>query len=306
MRPIPVATFQGIDIFCQPSAKLSFFNSPWFPHRQGQAIDIYDGIFGSEVKSPVDGIIQDIRRFHSPESKYFEHLPWEWGILINPFKNDTNCFKILHVEPTVNKGDEIHVGSVIGNYIRNGYFEPWTDPHIHLEIRNKTISLNSMYRASGAIPFQSQIEPKVTQNHSEELIGQVNQINPHFLSVQIEDCNTKPGWKGITAKVGKNIGLIDCGLAYYNGFGGIVGKLQNAVPNTPIFIGNRVIGHITHILDSRRALAKFIDVKISVNDRKVLGLSLDIAFEVNQLKIVDRNLNQFGLEEGDNITIKIM
>jgi len=303
---IPIVKFQDVQAFCQQSSRLSFFNSPWFSHHQGLAIDIYDGFFGEEACSPVEGEILAIKRFHSPESRYFKNYPWEWGILIVPFDNGTICFKLLHVKPMIEEGEEIHVGTPIGNYIRTGYFEPWTGPHLHLEIRSKTSSLNAMFRASGALRFESLIEPEANLNPTEELVGQVQQVNSHFISVQFGDEEMKHGWGGFTAKIGSNVCLIDASFAYYDGFGGVLGNTRNIFPGAPIVVENLIIGHIIRLLGPKRAIGQFLPIQISVNKEKVLGLALGTTFAANRLKIVDRYLNRLDLEEGDEVTIKIL
>jgi len=306
MRPIPIAKFQNVCAFCQQSTRLSFFNSPWFPHRQGLAIDIYDGVFGGAAFSPISGEILAVKRFKSPESKYFKSNPWEWGILIVPFDNEAICAKVLHAEPIVEKGEEVQVGTPIGMYVRNGYFEPWTGPHLHLEIRVKKFPLNTMFRASGGLNFESLVEPKIELNSTNELVGQVQQVNPHFLSVEFGEAGWQPHWKGFPAKVGASLCVVDGGLAYYDKFGGILGDTSNILPNTPIVAGDRVIGHIVRILGPRRALVQFSPVNITINDQHVMGLSLSTTFTTNQLRIVDRNGMLLNYKEGDEIIIKIL
>ncbi|MFX0199424.1 MAG: hypothetical protein ACFFCW_25155 [Candidatus Hodarchaeota archaeon] len=305
MDSIPVAVFEGLRICCQQSSRVSFFNSPWFAHHKGLAIDIYDGNFGAEALSPVNGEVLAIRRFQSPKSKHFESDPWEWAMLLIPFDNETVCFKILHVEPTVEEGEEVQIGTSIGKYIRNGYFEPWTGPHVHLEIRSKNPSLNAMFRASGALHFESLIEPEADLNPTEELVGQVQQVNTHFISVKFGE-EVKHGWRGFSAKVRSNICLIDGGFAYYDGFGGIIGHTRNMFPGAPITIKTRIIGRIMRIIGPKRAIIRFLPIWISVNNKSVMGLSLGTSFATNQLKIVDRNLNRLDLKEGDEVTIKIL
>lgn len=297
--------FEGLRICCQQSSRVSFFNSPWFAHRKGLAIDIYDGNFGAEALSPVNGEVLAIRHFQSPESKRFESDPWEWAMLLIPFDNETVCFKILHVEPIVEEGEEVQIGTPIGKYIRNGYFEPWTGSHVHLEIRRKISSLNAMIRASGALHFESLIEPEANLDPTEELVGQVQQVNSHFISVKFEEV-IKHGWTGFSAKVNSNVCLVDGGFAYYDGFGGILGNTHNMFPGAPIVIKNRIIGHIVRIIGPKRAIVQFLPIWISVNNKNVLGLSLGTTFAANRLKIVDRNLNRLDLKEGDKVIIKIL
>lgn len=297
--------FEGLYICCQQSSQVSFFNSPWFAHRKGLAIDIYNGYFGTEALSPVNGTVFAIRRFQSPKSKYFESSPWEWAMLLNPFDNESVCFKLLHVEPIVEEGEEVKIGTPIGKYIRNGYFEPWTGPHVHLEIRRKKPSLNTMYRASGALHFESLIEPEADLDPAQELVGQVQQVDTHFISVEFGR-EVKHSWTGFSAKVRSNLCLIDGGFVYYNGFGGILGNTRKFFLGAPITIESRIIGYIMRIIGPKRAIAQFLRIWISVNNKRVMGLSLGTSFVTKQLKIVDRNLNQLDLKEGDEVTIKIL
>ena len=52
-------------------------------------------------------------------------------------------------KPPVKEGDEIDVGTPLGCLIRDGFFHPWTDPHIHVELRSRSDPI----RATGGYPL---------------------------------------------------------------------------------------------------------------------------------------------------------
>ena len=43
--------------------------------------------------------------------------------------------KLLHVDTTVEEGDDVDVGQGLGPLIRSGYFGYHTPPHVHIEVR---------------------------------------------------------------------------------------------------------------------------------------------------------------------------
>lgn len=85
--------------------------------------------------------------------------------------------KILHVEPFVSVGEEIKIGEKIGKLYRSPYFRPWTDPHIHLEIRNK----NDYLRALGGIELK--IKNCISQGKNE--FKDYFEIRDHYILREI-------------------------------------------------------------------------------------------------------------------------
>ena len=110
-------TVKDIPIFV--SDKFSFFNSPYIGHKTGCAIDIYSPL------SPIDGYVKKIIK-----------LRHDYLLLIECSDNSSVYAKILHVKPFFHIGDHVHIGDSLGTLIWSNYFSPWTDPHIHLELRH--------------------------------------------------------------------------------------------------------------------------------------------------------------------------
>jgi len=132
VKPLLIAEAKGIEIYSFTGAVNSFFSSPYAPHLKCAAVDISTSFdFGAEALSPVTGIVDKIIEVDSGIGKYSKK---DYIISIKPKKRSKTRIKIMHAEPLVKPGDKIHVGDVIGKYIRTNYFSYHHIPHIHVEV----------------------------------------------------------------------------------------------------------------------------------------------------------------------------
>jgi len=146
VRPI---VRKPIPLYVSEKAFYSFFNSPYAPHR-GAAVDIY-----GEPLSPVDGKIAMVRTFRTP--RYREDAVREDYLILIDVGEYT--VKILHVRPGVREGEYVHTGDPLGRHVMSGFFRPWTEEHMHVEVRRKDDAI----RAGGGVPLEIPPMPAVEE-----------------------------------------------------------------------------------------------------------------------------------------------
>lgn len=210
---IPVANVDNITIKCPAEGRFSFFNSPYIAHRTFTGIDIYPpSDFGESAPSPVLGKVVMIRKIKCPKSGEFKASTYDYVILIKSIENPCRIIKVLHVDPSIKVGDTVEPGQELGFLLRSGYFDFWTDPHIHVEIRKPEDPI----RARGGLKLQSTLKMKDLKIKSESsLKGTVLTVKPEYLLILLED-NLR---YGLTVKAGGYVGVIDGGIPHYGRFG---------------------------------------------------------------------------------------
>jgi hypothetical protein len=132
--------------------RFTLYNSPYPAHDHGHAIDLYPES-GAGI-SPVSGVVRETKTVRAPPKPYaaeHEHL-----VLVDVdgppslfADHDQLVARILHVEPTVEPGDRVAVGDVLGPTVRSGFFAPWVDDHVHLGFRRPE---QHLHRAGGSLP----------------------------------------------------------------------------------------------------------------------------------------------------------
>lgn len=203
----PVAISEGVSIYCPRDGRFSFFNSPYPAHHMYTGIDVYPKrVFGEPAPSPVSGRIVEVRRVKCPEGKDFEGSNFDYAILLKSLENPERLIKVLHVSPTVEPGEIVEPGQELGWLLRSGYFNFWTDPHLHVEVRKPSDPL----RARGGFKLESLLEVDNTEP-IQELRGVVIETKPEYSLVALKDRLKH----GIPADVGGSVGLLDAGIPHY-------------------------------------------------------------------------------------------
>lgn len=290
----PVAFSEGVNIFCPSEGKFSFFNSPFPSHYTSTGIDIYmNRGFGERVPSPVEGRIIKIRKVKCPPGRGFRGSGFDFVILLESIENPERVVKVLHVSPTVRCGDFVEPGQIIGRFLRSGYFNFWTDPHIHLEVRRPSDPL----RARGGSPFNMLLEVGEIEP-IEGLTGIVTEVKPEYALIALKEEFPH----GLPAQVGGRAGLLDGGIPHY-GFLGV--HMRNAPPycrlvelcGKPIAKVESVHGNI--------CVAKSLDLSLKVEGNKV-GLSLYLFPGRKPLmKLIPQKLGALQLERSREISLVI-
>lgn len=213
-----ILNVKGINIYA-PN-RFSFFNSPYPAHKHGKAVDIYSSL------SPVDGRVKKIIK-----------LSHDYVILIECSENPEIFAKILHIKPSVKPGEKINSGNELGTFIRSKFFDPWTDNHLHLELRKK----EDPVRARGGHRLIN-VEKTGMLPGKIKLDIRIESISNNYITASLPEKHfTKIGkFYGLKYKdsiicdgKSKGFSVICGGLPHYN-FGGMLNKDFKIFENTKI------------------------------------------------------------------------
>lgn len=307
-RFVAVAEAFGAKIHAPSDGSIAFCNSPYPPHRESSAVDIYpaDAKFEDEVSSPVNGVVKETRKFSSP-NLYPDKTPLcEYLILIESADNPDVYVKIIHAHPKVKKGERVKVGDTLASLVRSGYWGFSVDPHIHVELRNPKDPI----RALGSYSLQVLNAPEKkseTKNTPENgVLGVVVKAEKRYAIIRPNPENwiTIGNFSGLAANVGNTLGILDGGLPFM-GYGGIVTAKNDLPIGTPIHLHGITIGKITKNLTG---LSKIEAIPFRVNAgscTEELGISMKIHLGYKQeIKLVPAKASQLNVKVNDIVTIK--
>ena len=292
---VPVAFSEDINIYCPTDGRFTFYNSPYPAHHMNSGVDIYPRCNFKEMSfSPVSGKVLETRRVKCPKGKHFKDCGFDWVILIKSSENTDRIIKILHVKPTVQRGDKVEPGDELGKLLRSGYFNFWTDPHLHIEVKNPSDPL----RVRGGFKFKSRIEVNNTAPVN-NLKGKIVESKSEYSLVVLED-DLK---HGIPVDVGGCLGLLDGGIPHY----GYVGTHVNGRPLVDglITLCSKPIARIETVYHNM-CLAKFLRFHFQVKGIYI-GLSLYL-FPVLKpfVKMVPPKPGKLIFERSEEISIVIV
>jgi hypothetical protein len=164
--------------------------------------------------------------------------------------------KILHTAPYFTVNDVVECGEPFGTLYRSPYFMPWTDPHIHIEIRPK----NDYLRARGGFKLSlNKFEISGTFQVTDEFI-----VRDMYILRKINAKKYGPFYGA------GDEGLIDGGYPYYR-FGTILGASE------PMFLGKKIGERIQTDSD----IIKFYDEKIIWNNVEFYGIGFYLYLSEN-------------------------
>ncbi|MDI6917112.1 MAG: hypothetical protein QMC80_04875 [Thermoplasmatales archaeon] len=225
--------------------RFSFFNSPYPAHKQGKAVDIYSSL------SPVDGRVKKIIK-----------LSHDYVILIECSENPEIFAKILHIKPCVKADEKLCVGDQLGSFIRSKFFDPWTDNHLHLELRKK----DDPVRARGGYRLID-VKKTETQPGKIKMNVRIESISNNYITASLSE-------KHFT-KAGKFYGLkyknsIMCDGKSQRDFPSILGKAKGF---------SVICGGIPHygfggILNNDFKIFESTKTDLMLGDKKIKGVSL--------------------------------
>ena len=207
-----VACSKGVRVYCPAVGRFSFFNSPYQPHRNFSAVDIYPGMgFGCEAPSPVEGEVVAVRAVRCSGGRGFEASTLDYVVLLRSLENPDMWVKVLHVKPSVLVGEVVRVGAPLGFLLRSGFFDFWTDPHIHVEVRSPSDPI----RARGGFTLERLMKLDAVNVLPEELRGVVVESKPEYSLISL---NNGLGC-GLPVDVDGEVGFLDGGIPHYGYFG---------------------------------------------------------------------------------------
>lgn len=286
---LPVAKSMGIEIYAPENGFVSFFNSPYYSHMNGLAVDIYPDADEPVpyAPSPVEGTISNIYEFKSPSQRYFETPKTEKLVLIsNPGKPELRV-RILHVDCRLKIGTRVAVGEALGHLERSGFFNFWTARHMHVEVRRREDYL----RAKGGVPIEPINLGKKTEGdlQSNPSVLGVETVGKDYLLAETSGSVVRLGsfW-GLGCTIDNHLGILDCGLPHY-GYGGVHFIEPSSVKTgDPVRLWGVDIGSVTRVYKNF-ALFRCKPLRVYVNDIPLRGLSLYLWLRENKkVKIVPK------------------
>jgi hypothetical protein len=290
---LPVAFSEGVTIHCPRDGRFSFFNSPFPAHQLFTAIDIYpNSEFGGVAPSPIKGRVVYIRRVKCPETSGFQGSCFDYVILLQSLDNPERIAKILHVVPSIECGEVVDVGQDLGQLLRSGFFNFWTDPHLHVEVKPPSDPL----RARGGFKLRMLMDIS-RANPLESLRGTVTKVQPEYVMISLE----KGSIHGVTVDLGGKTGILEGGIPHY-GWVGV--HMMEGPPNSDIVnLCGKPIASIK-ANSGEMYLAKCKDIRVQVNGINV-GLSLYLFPAENQIKLIPREPERLKLEKFEKISVEI-
>jgi murein DD-endopeptidase MepM/ murein hydrolase activator NlpD len=303
---------EDIHISIPTESYFSIGTSPYYAHQHALAIDIYHKISIENYKalSPVSGRVIKIKKQLAPTPKFLGGINRDYVLLIENKNNPDIVYKILHVYPEVQVGDSIKIGDPLGETLKNGYFAPWSSPHIHLEVRKSRDPI----RARGGIPFKlSYEESKKSHTISDEnytsvqkIPIQIHSIYPDYLLVYFpENLYYKIGrYFGIKGTYNGSKGILDGGIPQYKN--GIMHMIEKPTSRgqSPIYLAENNIGTMLSSFNGFGFL-KFQSVGFLINGQAIRGISLFLASFKPLVKIILLKKNQFMAKKNSKQLLSI-
>ena len=306
-----LVNMDGIRVSIPQASHFSIGTSPYYAHQHGLAIDIYPNLTleNIEILSPVSGKIQQIKKLRAPKSKFSDGVDVDYLILLNSPKNSEILWKIMHVNPNVNIGDQIEVGDLLGKTIRNGYFAYWSSPHLHLEIR----PINDAIRARGGKRFSLEIKKKKMSNefskeiNTDQIPIEIHSIYPEMILARLPKHfyhNLFPFY-GVKTTVNNFKCLLDGGIPHYK-IGMVILEQKYTSNNLyPVYLGSHKIG-ILHEISGQFGFFKFDNITFLLNNKEIRGISLYLANFLPLIKIIPYNKNEFSFKPNSLQYLKLV
>ena len=258
MSFVTVAEAEEVQIHAPIGGRISFFNSPYPAHGELKAVDIY---FPENIAySPVSGKIACIRKIRPPKTAAFKASPVDYLVCIKV--SEDLLVRVLHVRPEVRVGEDVKVGERLGLPLRTGFFDFWTDPHAHVEVRKK----GDYLRPLGALSLRPLIGR--VEKGGAVLEGEVISCRPEYCLVALAGTGRVGALNGLAAASGGKACILDGGFPHY-GRGGV---LADEIAGADVEVSRVKIGEITNKFGDA-ATVRFDPVRVTVNGIGLRGLS---------------------------------
>lgn len=292
---VPIAVSELVTIFCPRNGKFSFFNSPYPMHYLFAGLDIYPKRgFGEIAPSPIEGKVIKIRKVKCPKRKDFKAAEFDFVMLLQSLSNPERIVKILHVDPLIKSNEVVEPGQPLGRLLRSGYFNFWTDPHIHLEVRKPSDPL----RARGGYTLFRLMNVEETSLIT-DLNGTVINSKPEYSTFVLKERLRN----GLPVDVGGSIGLLDGGIPHYGWFG--VHMKEPLSKKSPVTLCGKTIAGIKTTLGDI-GLAECSNFSLKVEEVTVgLSLCLSPNSDEFEVKIMPFKMGTLELEESSEVSIDI-
>ncbi|MGY5859154.1 MAG: hypothetical protein RTU63_07280 [Candidatus Thorarchaeota archaeon] len=306
---------KGVKLNAPKDAYFSYFNSPYFGHSHISAIDIYPHHqeWGGPVTSPIAGKIVRTQKTAMGREKPFPTDDHDFGIAIQPEWSDEVIVRVLHCEPTLQKGCTVELGDPIGTTIRSRYFNYWTGPHYHIEVMHLDSFPRSTRSYELEIPFlfgARNSREMVTE--SEFIVSVINE--DHIIGYPRDLSHTEIGsYNGISATEdgSKIVGILDGGLSHYK-HGGVIGH-EHGKQDSLIGLQNLPVGVVQRSLERGSFFTRGPSLSSTLDGKELRGLSCFVYPKkynkqgIPPLVLVPKRYRQFieTISEGDVCMLKL-
>jgi len=300
----------NVMVYAKNTDFFSFFNSPYYSHVNASAVDIYPKKRDADEAlafSPVEGVISKIHEVKSPTPKHFKASETEHLIVVSPRENPNVAVKLLHINSNLERGAHINVGDYLGKLVRSGFFNFWTNKHLHIEVR----SLENPLRAKGAYniaPVNSCDNDLRLQNGNPFEGARFEEIKENYALIGLKEGIVKIGefWGFGCISHGVE-GVVDGGIPHY-GYGGV--HLKNSSKTRvgdKIRVGDNTIGTVISVFKNAIKF-KCSSVFIYVNNHLIKGLSMYCRLEeANTIKVIPQFPNAFkNFKMGSDVYFKLV
>ncbi len=298
-----VASCGKVKIYRYKIDYFSLFNSPYYAHSYGGALDIY--FLDEERVFPclTPGRIVDIRTIKATSMKKFPHSEFDYVILIESREDPSLIVRLMHVKPFVKEGDCLDVGSPIGMLLRSGFFDPWTSLHAHLEVKYPSYA----FRAKGSIPMTLNIDGEIEGEAVEDIFFRVVQANDYFVLVKLKDeCTVRVGRVGgLGVRVGENLGILDCGFPHYKRGGVIVVRESKVRLGDQVRLGGLVVGRVNGFIRNGVQIS-LENVSLECEGVRLRGISTFLSLnEKCLMKLIPLKGEKIDFRKGEVVQLKL-
>lgn len=296
-----IVKMDDIHISIPKTSHFSIGTSPYYAHQHGLAIDIYHNLSleNYEVLSPISGKILRIKPLIAPKPKFIGGIDKDYLILISNPSNPDLVWKLMHVKPSGNEGDQIEIGYPLGKTIRNGYFAYWSSPHLHLEMRPRKDAVRARggKNFSLAVKKKNNIKKSSTNLKFRELPVKIQSIFPEFILGRLSESFYYKMFpvNGVKVEVNQLNCLLDGGIPHYK-IGTVISQQENSFnPSHSVYLGTDKIGTV-HEINGQFGFLNFDSVNFSLNKKEIRGISLYLANFLPLIKIIPYKKNEFSFE----------
>jgi len=301
---LPIAEVKDVTVYAPKAGFVSFYNSPYYPHTSGTAVDIYLPSRSYDfVPSPVEGRVKKIYGFKPPRSGPFPVPEREQLLILESRGNTTLYTRLLHVTPSVKVGNRVSVGDELGLLIRSGFFNFWTDPHIHVDVRGN----GNLLRAKGSLPLHPYSEGDQVSDFKGDIFEglEVSSVTEDYTLLKTRNTFRLGCFWGLACTVGYETGLLDGGVPHYSCGGVYLPRSHSVKVGERVRLGETIIGRVERL---QGAVAYFRGgpLSVHVNQTRIRGLSLYLFLSAQKtIKIVPEAPMKMSLKRGESVELSL-
>ena len=304
LRLLPIAEVKDVTVYAPKAGFVSFYNSPYYPHTSGTAVDIYlPGRSYDFAPSPIEGRVKKIYGFTPPKSGPFP-VPEREQLLILESRGKTTLYtRLLHVAPSVKVGNRISVGDELGLLIRSGFFNFWTDPHIHVDVRGT----GNLLRAKGSFPLNPFSEGDEVPDFKGDVFEglEVSSVTEDYTLLKVRNTFRLGCFWCVACTVGNDTGLLDGGIPHYSCGGVYLPHSHSVKVGETVQLGETIIGRVER-LQGVVAYFRGVPLSVHVNQTRIRGLSLYLSLsDQKTIKIVPEAPMKMSLKRGESVELSV-